>query len=161
MMNNIEEEKLNKINEWMKNISSISSKVESLSDENDVLTTWDSQYTTIVEYNDGTEKKSYSEPNRPSIMLHEIDDHLKSWGLDIIRVKKHNFTNDIEYKGISYIRIELNPFHTDMIKFDNHNWFTYSKEKFQELVYQRFYEEAKRGNNKPLIREIKIRKVLL
>jgi len=157
MNHSISDERLEKINEWIKNISTITSSSKSLKNENDPLTEWDSQYYTIVKYNDGTEKVSYSEPSKPSIMLHEIDDHLQTWGLSLREVNADRFRESLIYSGISFIRIEFNTFHKDMIKFDNHGWFNYTKERFQHLIYEKFLSEAEKSNNIALAREVKLR----
>ncbi len=154
-------ERQDKINEWLKTVESISSNTKSLYSESDLLTTWDSQYFTIIKYNDGKEEVKESKPYKPSIMLHEIDDHLQSWGMQLRDLNKNFLTDSLCYNGISFIKIEFNRCHTDMIKFDKHNWFTYTKERFQHLIKERLLEEAKLTNNITLAREIKLRNLLI
>lgn len=160
MNHNISDERIDKINEWMKTVSTITSGFKSLKDENDPLTEWDSQYYTVVKYNDGREDIQYSTPSTPSTMLHEIDEYLKTWGLNLSKVENKRHREGLLYTGISFIRIEFNTYHKDMIKFDNHNWFDYSKERFQYLIYEKFLSEAEKNNNLPLMREIKLRNLL-
>lgn len=157
MNHNLSDERIERINEWMKNISTITSSSKSLKDESDPLTEWDTQYYTTVKYTDGREETNYSDPSRPSIMLHEIDEYLKTWGLYLREVNADRFRESIVYTGISFLRIEFNTCHRDMIKFDKHNWFNYTKERFQHLIYEKFLSEAEKSNNIPLIREVKLR----
>lgn len=159
-MHHISEERLEKINEFMKNVSSITSGSESLYDENDILTKWDSVYYNITKYNDGTEKKDYSKPSKPSIMFHEIDEYLKTWSFKFNKIVD-GFNKTLYYNGYkSFFRIDWNNIHKDMIKFDNHNWFNYNKEHFQKLIENKIIEDAKKTNNVSLLREIKIKSLL-
>ena len=91
---------------------------------------------------------------------HEINDYLNTWGLSLKEVNSDRLREALVYTGISFIRIDFNAFHKDMIKFDNHNWFTYHKDNFQYLINERFIDEAKRLNNTVLMREIKLRNLL-
>ena len=160
MNHNLSDERINQLNKWMMSISTISGGFKSLVDENDPLTHWDSQYYNVIKYNDGTEKIQYSEPSKPSIMLHEIDDYLQTWGLSLKSVNTDFCRQGMTYTGISYLKIDFNSFHKDMVKFDDHNWFTYTKERFQHLIYEKFLNEAKKDNNTALAREIKLRNLL-
>ena len=92
-------------------------------------------------------------------MLHEIDDYLSSWGFKLDRLINDRLNRRMIYRGITYLEIELNSFHTDMYSI-NGSWINYTKENFQYLIEERLKKEAEKTNNLSLKREVKIRSII-
>lgn len=155
-MHNLSEERIIKLEEWLKSVLEITSETISLYNENDKLTKWDSEYYNIVKYTNGDIKRDLSYKNTPSVMLHEIEAHMNSWGMVLKDIKK----DTMYWSGITWLSIGLNRFHMDMIQIDGGGWITYQSDNFKHLIYERFIDESKKTNNISLTREIKLRSLL-
>ena len=71
--NHLTDGRIDKLNELMKTVSTIGSETVSLYDPEDPLTTWDSEYYTIVTYIDGKVTRDNPSKKLVSPMLHRID----------------------------------------------------------------------------------------
>ncbi len=145
--------------------------IVSLYDSNDRLTKWDSESYIIITRG-VSEERVLVKKNMPSIMLHEIDDYIRTWGCTMYDISSwvdmstyKSFNNSIFWSGLLFVRIDINTYHTDMISLDSSNWFDYKKESFR----YRFDEWVERTSNAlisngkdniPLKREIHLRSLL-
>lgn len=155
-----EDEKIAAINKWMETVNEITSETVSLADPNDPLTELDKENYSIVRYKDGTEKRDLSSRDVPSVIYKHIDSIMQSWGLKVQSVDlKDRHNNSITWNGLCYVRMKLNPFHTNMFDL-NGSWETYHRETIESIIEDYFIERAESSKDIGLVREIKIRSLV-
>jgi hypothetical protein len=158
-----DEERNELINKWLENVSEITSETVSLAIDGDRLTNWDRENYSIVKYKDGTIKRDLSSRQVPSKVYKHINSIMQSWGLELKSIeinKGGSFINSsITWDGITYIRMKLNSFHTDMFDL-NGSWETYDQYTIESVIEDYMIERANNSKELALQREIKIRSLM-
>lgn len=122
------------INEWYKQVSTISTETVSQYIEGDYLTYLDKDSYHVVNYKDGRVEKTLVTSIRPSVMLKDIERVFNDWDLplneDAMRSMnkkgKRPFSDRLIFGNINWISIYLNSVHLDMISDDAFGpWYSY------------------------------------
>ncbi len=120
------------INEWYKQVSTISTETVSQYIEGDYLTHLDKDSYHVVNYKDGRIEKTLTTVSKPSVMLKHIERVFDDWGLplnmDTINLLKKKDKRPFSDRLIfgSWISIYLNSVHLDMISDDAFGpWYSY------------------------------------
>ena len=77
------EERDIKLQEWLKEVSTISTERVSRQVEGDYLTKWDEDSYHVVHYVDGRVDKTLISKKRPSVTLKHIEQVFNDWGLEL------------------------------------------------------------------------------
>lgn len=156
-----DQNKIDKINVWIKTVISIESDKVSFYKEEDPFTKWDYENYHVVKYVDGRVTRDLSIKDTPSKRLHKINQILTSWGF---KLREKKFTKgycdgDFTWDGPLYFRVEMNTFHTDLFKIGlSDDWITYTDTYIEEIIDDIIVKMSS-GDNKELNREIKIRAI--
>jgi len=154
-----DEERNELIKKWLETVSEITSETVSLAVDGDPLTNWDKENYSIVKYKDGTIKRDLTSRQVPSQVYKHINSIMQSWGLELKSVemdRKEWINSSITWSGITYIRMKLNSFHTDMFDL-NDSWETYNQYTIESVIEDYMIERANNSKELALQREIKIR----
>jgi hypothetical protein len=137
------DERIEKMNEWLKTTISIGTERVSCEIEGDYLTKWDEDSYHVVHYLDGRVDKTLSFSKRPSVMLKHIEKVFNDWSLElnieamekIKKREKRYFSTQLRF-GNSWIIIYMNDIHQDMISDDQYGrWYSY-KDGMLEVGHQ-------------------------
>lgn len=137
------EERDIRLQEWLKDIATISTERVSQSVEGDYLTQWDEDSYHVVNYVDGRVEKTLVYTKRPSVMLKHVEKVFNDWSLELNvkamdSLKKKDrivFTQSFIF-GDSWITVYMNDIHKDMLSDDAFgHWYTY-KDGFLEVRHQ-------------------------
>lgn len=126
------EERDIQLQEWLKDISIISSERVSQQVEGDYLTQWDEDSYHVVHYVDGRVEKTLTNRKRPSVMLKHVERVFNQWSLDLnikalesLKRKDRIFTERFIF-GDSWITVYMNDIHKDMLSDDSFGrWYSY------------------------------------
>lgn len=173
------EERDIKLQEWLKEVSTISTERVSRQVEGDYLTKWDEDSYHVVHYVDVRVDKTLISKKRPSVMLKHIEQVFNDWGLELnikameslIRSEKRVFAERLIF-GNSWITIYMNDIHKDMISDDSFGrWYTYKDGvleighqlvKLEEWIAQHIIREAKKyPSDIQLQRSVKLKSICI
>jgi hypothetical protein len=127
------EERDIRLQEWLKDVSTISTERVSQQVEGDYLTQWDEDSYHVVHYVDGRVEKTLTDSKRPSVMLKHVESIFNDWSLElnikaIEGLKKKGrivFTQRFIF-GDSWITVYMNDIHKDMLSDDAFGtWYSY------------------------------------
>lgn len=173
------EERDIRLQEWLKDVSTISTERVSKIVEGDYLTKWDEDSYHVVNYVDGRIEKTLISKKRPSVMLKHIEQVFNDWSLELNvkameslkRSEKIVFTERLIF-GDSWIMIYMNDIHKDMISDDNFGrWYTYKDGllevgnqlvKLEEWIEQHIIRESKKHpSDIQLQRSVKLKSICI
>ena len=173
------EERDIKLQDWLKEVSTISTERVSRQVEGDYLTKWDEDSYHVVHYVDGRVEKTLVNSKRPSVMLKHIEQVFNDWGLELnekamkelSRKEKTSLSTRLIF-GNSWITVYMNDIHKDMISDDAFGrWYTYKDGvlevghqlvKLEEWIAQRIIREAKKyPSDIQLQRSVKLKSICI
>lgn len=173
------EERDIKLQDWLKEVSTISTERVSRQVEGDYLTKWDEDSYHVVHYVDGRVEKTLVNSKRPSVMLKHIEQVFNDWGLELNikamdslkKSDKRIFTQRFIF-GDSWITVYMNDIHQDMISDDAFgHWYTYKDGvlevghqlvKLEEWIAQYIIREAKKyPSDIQLQRSVKLKSICI
>ena len=168
---NLTDERVAELNECIKTVESISSNTIKFEVDGDPFTKWDSQYSSIIKFNNGEEKITYGEKNLPSVRLHKIDNILRDWGFNLEYVGgswKESFSYYLKgYKETISFTLEINTIHNTLFKLDNDKkfancgvWWTYDESNLESVIDTIIENKLSKPGDESLKRELKLRKIL-
>jgi hypothetical protein len=179
-------ERIEKMNDWIKTTTSIGTETVSQEVEGDYLTQWDEDSYHVVNYVDGRVDKTLITSKRPSVMLKHIEKVFNDWSMELninamdsLKRVAVSLRNTFDRKvftprfifGDCWITVYMNDIHKDMISDDAfNNWYKYKdgildiKGKsvtLEEWIASVILKEAKKyPNDIQLQRSIKLKALL-
>ena len=169
------QEQIDRFNELMKEVDSISHSSNSLEVEGDPFTLWDTESVWTKKYIDGRVEESRRRDDiLPSVRLHKINSVMESWGLKLSNYpQKRDINCRFSWSGGLYITIQMNSFHTTLFQIDDNYsdavknsgskkvgvWIEYN-DNFPEIIDKHIIEMATKSGSVSLLRELKIRNLV-
>jgi hypothetical protein len=153
------EDKGDDINKWSKLVLSITYETVSLAIIEDLFTKLDKETYSVVEYKEGSIKRTLIEHSEPSKIYKHIDQVIQSWGLVTDNINLDGRLSFISWKGYMNLRIIFNNIHMFKFGFDN-NWLTYHPQTIESIIRDQMLDIAKHTKNIMLRREIQLQEIL-
>jgi len=172
------EERDIRLQELLKDISTISTERVSQKIEGDYLTQWDEDSYHVVHYVDYRVEKTLVSKKRPSVMLKHVEKVFNDWdlplnidGMKSLRLKeKRSFSQRFIF-GDSWITVYMNDIHQDMLSDDAFGrWYKYEDGmlevehqlvKLEEWIASVILKQAKKyPSDKQLQRSIKLKSLI-
>ena len=172
------EERDIQLQEWLKDVSTISTERVSQQVEGDYLTQWDEDSYHVVHYVDGRVQKTLTNSKRPSVMLKHVERVFNDWSLNLnikamvdLRKKGRIVFTERFIFGDSWITVYMNDIHKDMLSDDAFgHWYTYKDGMIEvdnqvitleEWIASVILKEAKKyPSDKQLQRSIKLKALI-
>lgn len=164
-MYDMTDERIAKINKWMKTVATIESETKSFKVEGDPFTKWDSQYTHITKFVDGRiDRKEGKIDRSASIRLHRIDTILEDWGFKRQDYVGGHFDDKfywhMEESVYKTFNVEINFIHRDRFKFDEYFDYIYDEKTIEEFLDERIEVFIEKNAGPVFKRDAKLRKIL-
>jgi len=172
------EERDIRLQEWLKEVSTISTERVSQKVEGDYLTQWDEDSYHVVHYVDGRVEKTLVNKKRPSVMLKHVEKVFNDWDLPLnidgvksLRLKEVRSFSQRFIFGDSWITVYMNDIHQDMLSDDAFGrWYKYEDGmlevehqvvKLEEWIASVILNQAKKyPSDVQLQRSIKLKSLL-